>query len=905
MMLGRLAAPPASSGCFDLLSAESFADSLQFINLKDDDAVDKTATLRDFIRDAMRESDACLAEKFWAGEDIMQLVQARAWVVEQLLMLAWKALVPFSEGISLVAVGGFGRGELHPQSDVDLMILLDDQVASSESLSQDEIEAYVQLLWDAGFYLGHSVRSLTQCCDEARDDIVTLTTIMESRLLSGSRDLIEALMEQTSSKNMWPGDRFFEAKSEEQKLRHERYHDTAYNLEPNIKEGPGGLRDIQMISWVAKRHYGARTLHGLVENGVISESEHRDLTGGQRFLWRVRYALHLLAGRAEDRLLFDHQREIAERFGFEDGESNLAVEQFMQLYYRTVMRLERLNESLLQLYHEVLLFSPEDKATPLTRDFQVRHNFLEPVDQSVFVRRPAALMEMFVLLARREELKGITAATIRMVRDHLYLVNDEFRDDPEVNGHFLELLRQPEGVYTQLRRLNRYGLLAAYIPAFGNIVGRMQYDLFHVYTVDQHILFVVRNLRRFAYGKYREKFPHARSVFKRITKPELLYLAAIFHDIAKGRGGDHSELGGVDAREFCEKLDIDAGERDMIVWLVEQHLLMSQTSQRKDISDPANIQEFAETVGNTRYLDHLYLLTVADIAGTSPKLWNSWKNGLLWELYLAAGHALRRGLDNPLKRATRMRETRSTALSYLLRRGVDADSIGALWNTLPETAFWRLSPAQLEWATGTALERAGEEFQIVIRGVQPHGVSEMLVSVPDHDGLFATISSVLDEKGIDVLSARILTTNDARSFDLFQLMDQHGNVLNLEDTAELETRLLAALKERGLRSPVRRMLPRRLKHFNSKPRIRFRKDPDGAGTVMLLACGDQPGLLSCVSAAMFQAGVQVHNARIATFGDRVEDTFLISDADHQPLTGKARKKLAKLITEHLDVGRPE
>lgn len=897
-MLGRLAAPPASSGCLDLVTIEAFAERIQLVDQQSPDAIEKTAGLRDFLRASLKSADDNLAEKFWAGDDIVQLVRARAWVVEQLLLLAWKSLVPFSENISLIAVGGFGRGELHPHSDVDLLILLEDGIG--DSMPKIEIESYVQVLWDAGFYLGHSVRSLQECCEEARDEVVTLTTIMESRLLAGSRPLLDAMFEATSGEHMWSGSQFFTAKFEEQKQRHARYHETAYNLEPNIKEGPGGLRDIQMISWVAKRHYGARTLHGLVENGVISESEHRDLVGGQRFLWRVRFALHLLAERAEDRLLFDYQGQIAERFGFQDRENSLAVEQFMQLYYRTVMRLERLNESLLQLYQEALLFSPEDEAIPLDDEFQIRHGFLEPVNDAVFVRRPAALMKLFVLLARKEELRGVTAASIRMIRDHLYLVDDDFRKSEEVNAKFLELLRQPEGVYTQLRRMNRYGLLAALIPEFGNIVGRMQYDLFHVYTVDQHTLFVVRNLRRFAYGKYRERFPHARPVFKRIAKPELLYLAAIYHDIAKGRGGDHSQLGAEDARRFCENLDIEPAEREMIAWLVENHLLMSQTSQRKDLSDPVNIQDFAESVGNTRYLDHLYLLTMADIAGTSPKLWNSWKNGLLWELYIAGGNALRRGLNNPIKRATRKRETRSAALSHLLRRGYDSEAISLLWNTLPGAAFWRLSPDQLEWATETVINAAGGEAQVSVRGVQPHGVSELLVCVPDHDGLFATITSVLDEMGMDVLSARILTTTDERSFDVFQLMDQHGNVLNSVDASELEQRLETALKKRGLRSPVKRTMPRRLRHFEIKPEIRFLQDPDRYGTVVHLDCSDQPGLLSRVSAAMFKAGVQVHNARIATFGERVEDTFLISDAEHQPLSKQARAALAQSIEEHLE-----
>ena len=899
-MLGRLAAPPAARGCLDLTAIETFSGKIQLIDGKAPDAPEKTSALRDFIREALREADLSLAEKFWSGDDIVQLVRARAWVVEQLVLLAWKSLVPFSGNISLVAVGGYGRGELHPHSDVDLLILLGD--SAGNSLPESEIESFVQMLWDAGFYLGHSVRTIQDCLEGAQEDVVVVTAMMESRLLAGSKPLLDEMLEITSARKMWSGKEFFAAKFEEQQQRHARYHETAYNLEPNIKEGPGGLRDIQMISWVAKRYYGAQTLHGLVENGVISESEHRDLVGGQRFLWRVRFALHLLAGRAEDRLLFDYQRQIAERLGFEDQENSLAVEQFMQLYYRTVMRLERLNESLLQLYQEALFFPADHETEPLEADFHIRHGFIEPVSDSVFIRRPVALMEIFVLLARNQELRGVTAATIRMIRDQLYLVDDEFRKSEEVNHCFLELLRQPEGIYTQLRRMNRYGLLAALIPEFGNIVGRMQYDLFHEYTVDQHILFVVRNLRRFAYGKYRERFPHARPVFKRIAKPELLYLAAIFHDIAKGRGGDHSDLGAVDARKFCDKLDIEPAERDMIVWLVEHHLLMSQTSQRKDLSDPVNIQQFAEIVGNTRYLDHLYLLTVADIAATSPKLWNSWKNGLLWDLYLAAGNALRRGLENPLKRATRMRETRSAALSRLLRREVDSDAISLLWNTLPEAAFWRLSPDQLEWATDTVVCRTEESDIVEIRGVQPHGVSELLVCVPDREGLFATITSVLDEMGMDVLSARILTTEDLRSFDLFQLMDQHGHVLNEKDESELVRRLETALQKQGLRSPVKRTMPRRLRHFAFEPRFVFAKDPDRGGTVMQLYCSDQPGLLSCVAAAIFKSGVQVHNARIATFGERVEDTFLISDSSHQPLTDQARQALVQSIKEHLETG---
>jgi [protein-PII] uridylyltransferase len=898
-MHGRLAALPATRDCLNPEQIKALEDS-GVIQLDEKNSLAEVAALRDYLRSAMEGADALLAERFWSGEDVVQLVHSRAWVLEQLLLLAWRKLVPYSEDVSLIAVGGYGRGELHPGSDVDLLILLDDGI--DRILLKNEIEAFVQLLWDAGFYLGHSVRTVSECAEDAAEDVVTATTFMESRLLAGSMDLLNQMIALTSPQSIWNAREFFEAKFEEQKRRHERFHETAYNLEPNIKEGPGGLRDIQMISWVARRHLDAQTLHGLVEYGMISESEHRDLVGGQHFLWRVRFALHNLAGRAEDRLLFDYQREIAERFGFKDSETSLAVEQFMQLYYRTVMRLERLNESLLQLFQEALLSSGKDEVVELNGGFQARNGFAEPRTESVFVYRPVALMELFVLLARNQELLGVTASTIRAIRDHLYLVDDEFRGSREVNACFLELLQQPEGVYTQLKRMNRYGLLAALIPAFGNIVGRMQYDLFHVYTVDQHTLFVVRNLRRFAYGTYKERFPHARSVFKRIAKPELLYLAAIFHDIAKGRGGDHSELGAVDTEAFCAMLEIEPSEREMVSWLVRFHLMMSQTAQRKDLSDPQNIQEFAELVGNTRYLDHLYLLTVADIAGTSPKLWNNWKNKLLWDLYLATGDALRRGLENPIKRATRIRETRAAALSRLVRRGVDNEVINKLWDTLPDYAFWRLSPDQLEWTTETLVNDETRGRRIAVRPVQPHGVSELLVSVRDYSGLFATITSILDEMGLDVMSARVLTTDNGWSYDLFQLMDQHGDIVNEVDSAELVQRLDLATRDEKTGKPVMRTVPRRLRHFSSAPKIHFTRDPDQGGSVLHVRCNDRPGLLSRIAAAIYSNDAQVHNARIATFGERVEDTFLVSDMDQQPLTAEAMDALAESLKKNIEEG---
>ena len=890
-------APPESRACLDIEAVLAAVP-----NACDTGGVNNQLELARMLGDALKKADTRLAERFWSakppGNNVVDLVSERAWAVEQLLLLAWRSVVADRSDICLVAVGGYGRGELHPGSDVDLLILLGSEDAGTAARA--DIEAFVQVLWDAGFYLGHSVRTVDDCISEARDDVTTATTLMETRLLAGPASLYQDMVRATGPDRLWSARAFFEAKMEEQSSRHARFNDTAYNLEPNIKEGPGGLRDIQMISWVARRHFGTSGLDGLVDHDFLTGPELGALRQGQVFLWTVRFALHLLAGRAEDRLLFDHQRDIATWLEFEDVDGNLAVEQFMQKYYRTVMRLERLNERLLQLFQEELLYPGQAEVVSLGADFRLRNGFLEVVDDELFIRKPTSLMKLFVVLARDPEIRGVRASTIRLIRQHRYEINDEVRAGRLIHFYFLTLLRQSQGVYSQLLRMNRYGVLAAYLPVFGKIVGRMQYDLFHVYTVDQHTLFVVRNLRRFAYGKYRDLFPHVQSVFRRIGRPELLYLAAIFHDIAKGRGGDHSTLGAADALEYCQAIGLEPGESQLVSWLVEQHLMMSRTAQQKDLSDPSTIHEFAMKVGDKRYLDYLYLLTVADIQATSPKLWNSWKNSLLWELYLACGRAIRRGLHNPVLRETRIREKRSGTFSRLIRKGLAPMRIGRLWKVLPESTFLRFNPSQLEWVTEVMLAGEGRREAIVIREARPHRVSELLVCVPDHDGLFAAITRVLDEMGTNVLAAKVLTTLDGRSFDLFTLMDRHNNVLNEADCEEMIQRLEVACRDEAPADPVRRAMPRRLKHFVSEPSIAFVDGETESGTILEFESNDRPGLLSRIAAAITACGLQVHDARIATFGERVEDTFVISEPGHRPLSDEVRERLKKTIRKHLE-----
>jgi [protein-PII] uridylyltransferase len=885
---GRLSKPDAAEGC---LGSDSFTRQ----------AGDKNhPQLIKTLKVALAEADRCLSDKFQNNEDVNQLVKARAWVVDQLIVHAWDCLIPADENVSLVAVGGFGRGELHPHSDVDLLILLANSPPGEELRAA--IEAFVTLLWDAGFYLGHSVRTVDACVSEAKKEIATATSLMESRLLCGRKAMLEKMLDATAADQVWSAAEFFDAKFEEQVKRHEQFHGTGYNLEPNIKEGPGGLRDIQMIGWVAKRHFNTQSLHTLVERGFLTESELQDLKDGRTLLWKIRYALHLLAGRGEDRLLFEFQRQIAEQyFGDKSPQgSNAGVEQFMQRYYRTVMKIERLNEMLLQLFSEELLPQKTVPSEDLGEDFRVTHGFLEVSDDGLFTRRPVALMELFVLLAKHDQLLGVRASTIRLIRDNLHLVDETFRADEQARQYFFELFCQPSGVYTQLQRMNRYGILAAFIPAFGNIVGRMQFDLFHVYTVDQHILFVVRNLRRFAYGKYHSEFAHAGDIFKQIDHPEVLYLAALFHDIAKGRDGNHSTLGAEDALAFCSLLPMSDEHRERVAWLVEQHLVMSQTAQRRDITDPETIKGFCEVVGNQTRLDYLYLMTIADIAATSSKLWNTWKDSLLWELYSVTSLALAEGSSNIFDRRFRIDESRAEVRDILLQQGLKPEAINALWDSLPQSVFLSFSRDQLEWTASMVLNADPDAVVLVaIREIRDKGVSELLVHAPDYDGLFSAVTTVIDEIGLDVLSARVGAAVSGKSFDLFQLMDRHARALNKIDSERLKVRLCEVLRDAKVPVPVVRRLPRRLRPFKSTARIRFSAAHGGEKTLMDLECSDRPGLLSNISAVMVTCGIRIHDARIATMGDRVEDAFILSDKQNAPLSREMRTELLQTLTETL------
>ncbi|EAR21499.1 [protein-PII] uridylyltransferase [Nitrococcus mobilis] len=877
-------------------------------HLLDVDAIDRALQeshpATPLLRQSLINADQILRARFLEGTPAAELVTLRAELVDTLVTRVWDLhLDDAAEQAALVAVGGYGRGELHPGSDTDLLVVLAD---SAGNRLDSALKHIVTQLWDIGLQVGHSVRSLTECVREATQDITVATNLMESRLLAGSPSLYQSMVQATGPNRIWPSRQFFEAKWREQLARHEKHHDTAHNLEPNLKESPGGLRDIHMIGWVAKRQFGAGTLHDLVDHAFLTESEYRTLMRGQYFLWDLRFALHVLTGRREDRLLFDYQVTLAKQFGYRDTEHTLAVEQLMQRYYRTVMRLSCLNEMLLQLYQEVILYADLDEAPQrLNKRFQIKRGFIEVTHPNVFRRYPFALLEVFLLIQEHPEIKGVRAATIRLIRQHHHLIDERFRNDLRCRSLFMEILRRPRGITHELRRMHTYGILGRYLPAIRHITGRMQYDLFHAYTVDSHILMVVRNLRRFAAPEFAHEFPFCSALINRLPKPELLYLAGLFHDIAKGRGGDHSELGAEDAYQFCLHHGLSRYDSRLVAWLVRHHLLLSSTAQRRDISDPQVINEFACKVGDLQHLNYLYLLTIGDIRGTNPKLWNSWREALLLELYQLTQRAIRRGLGNPIDAEELISETQAQARKALRGRGLHHMTVRAIWRPFTADYFLRYSAAEIAWHTA-AIHKLGGAAQrplILIDPISTRGGTEVFVYTRDRDHIFALTVTALNQLGLDIQDARIITTDDGHTLDSYLVLEDTGKPIaagyrEREIIEHLSTMLCPG---KPLPQPSTRTLPRRLRHFSTQTQIEFTAEPHNDRTAMELITGDRPGLLAQVGYAFVHCGVRLQNAKISTMGERAEDVFFLTDRNNRALGTASqqclREQLRRMLTD--------
>ncbi|MGA9335313.1 MAG: [protein-PII] uridylyltransferase [Rudaea sp.] len=866
-------------------------------------------TARLALRQLLGDVDRQLAEAFDAGVPVGELLGLRARTVESVIAHVWSACVGQGEGLALFAVGGFGRGVLFPHSDVDLLAL-SRQLPMAVQLRG--LEHFFRCLWDIGLKPGQAVRDLAQCRQLASEDVTVFTSLLDARCLCGDPAMAQMLNRIIDDPALWPPLQYLAAKRAEQAMRHARFDDTALNLEPNLKDGPGGLRTLDQLRWLGRRVVAAPDFEALIAADLLDPAEVAALADAQVVLQRYRYALHLEAGRAEERLLFDYQRALANRLGFRDddrqqqatpvpvtgGEPLLGVEQFMQGYYRAANVVERLGVQLTERFEELL--EPDPQPLALDAEFLAVGKRLESRDADLFLRRPAALIDAFAMRIEHPELIGFTAQTMRRIQQAQAMLRVELASDAAVLAAFLELLRRGAPAVEAMWQMNRHGVLAAILPVFARVVGRMQYDLFHVYTVDEHTLRVLRYIAYFAQPEARAAFPVACDIFAGLDKPELLLLAALFHDIAKGRGGDHSTLGEIEAREFCTRLGLPDEDTELVAWLVRWHLLMSTTAQRQDITDPAVVLRFAGAVGDWERLEHLYLLTIADIRGTSPRLWNSWKSRLLVDLYVATRYALRSDLALPLRADLRVRECRERATKILLEQGLDAERIAKVWADFPAVSFLRHRPEQIAWQT-QAIVAGGALPLVAVHPLSIRGTTELFVCAPDRDGLFAAISTVLDRLRFTVMEARVLGSPTGLAFDTFLLLDSDTQAPAASTrTTQLESTLRAALAHTPYRSrPVQRNLSRRLRHFQMAPQIEFVDDKAALRTQLALVCTDRPGLLAAVAQAFLDAGVHVHDARVATFGERVEDFFQITDAAGQLLSDDSRARLRDALRKRI------
>src|SRR6201991_3186914 len=810
-----------------------------------------------------------LLERFKTASNVDVPMHALARITDEALRNAWSAC-ELSESFALVAVGGYGRGELAPHWDIDILVLLPDATPPG---SEACIEKFIGLAWDLGLELGSILRSVSQCIEEAANDVTVRTSLLEARRICGSTAVFENFA--LRYHDALDPRAFFQAKVLEMRQRHAKFQDTPYSLEPNVKESPGGLRDLQLILWVTRAAGFGSSWRELEARGLITSREARELRRNEGFLKTLRARLHLVAGRRQDILVFDLQTALAESFGYKPTATKRASEQLMRRYYWSAKAVTQLATILIQNIEAQLFPSTSGITRVLSERFVEKQGMLEIASDDVFQREPNAILEAFLLYEQTPGVKGLSARTLRAIYNARDVMDQHWRRDPENGRLFMDILKEPAGITHALRLMNQTSVLGRYLLNFRRIVGQMQHDLYHVYTVDQNILMVLRNLRRFAIAEHAHEYPFCSQLITNFERPWVLYVAALFHDIAKGRGGDHSKLGMADARRFCREHDIPEDDSALVVWLVEHHLTMSQVAQKQDTSDLDVIKRFAELVGNERRLTALYLLTVADIRGTSPKVWNTWKGKLLEDLYRVTLSVL--GGARPDAHAE-MQTRKEEALALLRLETVPEYAHKVLWDKLDVGYFLRHDPADIAWQTRVLYRHVETQTPIVRARPSPVGEAlQVLVYVKDRPDLFAGISAYFDRTGLSVLDARVSTTQHGYALDNFIVAHTERDV-HYRDIANLvEQELAHRLNAAGtlLPEPSKGRLSRLSRTFPITPRVDLRADERGQYYILSVSANDRPGLLYSIARVLAEHRVGVHAARINTLGERVEDVFLL------------------------------
>lgn len=851
--------------------------------------------------------EAQLDAAFVAGVAIREVIAARSDQIDLALQFLWqRAGLHECAGLSLFAVGGYGRREMLPYSDTDILVLSADEL---DRATEQRIEVFVSSLWDAGnFKPGVSVRTMRSCFEQAQQDLSIATTLIEARLITGDATLAQAPRRMVA--DSWSDQTFFAGKMQEQVQRHAQHNNTISNLEPDIKNAPGGLRDLNQIGWIAKRHYRVRRIYDLVHLGFISEFELKLLEQAETFLWEIRHHLHRLVKRDENRLLFDYQRDIAARMGYvrHEGEHpNHAVEQFMKRYYRTAQTVSTLNELLLNYFNEAVILPrlPEyqRQIEPLNERFKLVDGKLAVTHHRVFAETPSAILEVFCLLGHQPQIQGIRARTLRLLILAARKIDQTFRNDPANHHLFMQIIASPNRLYEILLDMKRYGVLGAYLVPFGKIIGLMQYDLFHIYTVDAHTLMLLRNLKLFATSEMSTHFPIVHRILQRLQQPEVLYVAALFHDIAKGRGGDHSELGAEDALTFCRQHGFSERDSKMVAWLTRHHLDMSLTAQKKDISDPDVVQAFAERMGDMDHLDYLYCLTVADINATNPSLWTSWKASLLRQLYTNARETIRAGLDRPVDHQMLIEDNKFAAMDRLSDDFAVSD-IEQVWQALGDDYFLRESQNEIVWHTSAILQHGDNPSPLVLIREYRRAL-QLFIYTRDATNLFANTVAILDRLNLDVQDARIITALTNFSLDTYVIHDRNSGDSHLSHNPQRKQEIIDTLT-RGLASPdpqrlpIKRMIPRQLRHFAVDNHVEIRLNHALNQNMIEVTSLDQPGLLARIGALFAHNGLDIHSAKIATLGERAEDIFFVTRRDGQPMDDEQSRVFAEQFKAALD-----
>lgn len=854
------------------------------------------------LRDELKTRNAELADQFVPNRSVKPLLKARCAAVDSALQQLWHQFELDHTGSALVAVGGYGRGQLFPQSDVDVLILVPDE----KSPDNAALSGFIGALWDMGLIIGHSVRTPDECISLASSDITVMTTLLERRLLAGSASLIQQVTDRLDKERVWPSADFFHGKIDEQTTRHEKFGLTGYSLEPNVKSSPGGLRDIQVIEWIARRHFGAG-LDELPMGEFLTEEELALLNEGHDHLSRVRFALHVKTGREEDRLLFEHQQTLCKDWGFEDH-GKLAVEQFMQAYFRNVQAVSHTTALLIDIFQKIVLDNTSPSSIIIDEDFELIDERISARHEKVFLDNPSNLLRIFSVIARDDRIKRIDPETTRLLRASAPLVNDDFKQDPVNRRAFLEIIAAPHNMTKQLRRMLRHGVLARYLPAFGAIVGQMQFDMFHTYTVDAHTMEVIANCRRFLRADYTDRFPVTTRIAQRLRNPSLLFLGALFHDIGKGRGGDHSELGAVDARSFCEQHFFDEPDTELIVWLVRNHLFMSSFSQKRDISDPEEIQRFAEHVSTEERLDYLFTLTVADINGTNPDLWNAWRSSLLRHLYTETRRALRRGLTNPIAREDVISATKKAAAHLLEFRGFLDDELTDIWAARGDDYFLRERPEDVAWHTEAIADFDGGSQPLVLIKQSSESLianaTQIFVHTHATDNVFSKVCSALELLDLSINDARIYVGSDGATLDTFFVLRADGSPIDsAPETLRLIERSIISALTSSTASQSNQRMNRTLRSFLSPTEVTFIEDRNRNLTIMELSSPDRPGLLARVGHIMADNQISIQGAKIQTLGERVEDVFFLTTPEGDRLADDAMcDRLREQLCTALDTG---